>query len=85
MMAVIALVCGGLLGLTYVGLLRLDVRLYLSQRIVAGIAVHVGRLTGVVLVFAIVAHVGAVDLLATVLGFTVVRFLSMRAEVRRCR
>jgi hypothetical protein len=73
---------GLLLGLGNVALLRANVRLYLSGRGSRAIALHVGRLAGVVVGLGIAVRVGAAALIAATLALSMAGFVAARREVR---
>jgi F1F0 ATPase subunit 2 len=70
---------GALLGAGYFAALRLNVDRYISSRSLApALALHLGRLLLVGIVFALIAQIGAVPLLGALAGFLLARSLAIR-------
>jgi F1F0 ATPase subunit 2 len=75
------LLLGSLLGLTYLGALSWNVRLYCrrSSHPVA-LSIHAVRFLGTAAVFVAIARTGAASLLSTLAGFQFVRIFVLRAK-----
>lgn len=69
---------GTLLGALHFAMLRYNVGAYLGGAGLRAVGLHLGRIVLVGAAFALVARAGALPLLATLAGFVLARFPTMR-------
>ncbi len=82
--SVVLYLCAGVvIGAAFFTALAVNARLYTDQRPIAAVALHASRMAFVVAAFAAIATRGAIPLLSTLAGFTLVRVVVLRRATRR--
>lgn len=76
--ALVYLALGLAIGAAFFAALALNTRLYLESRPVLGVFLHLARLGGAIVAFALIASRGPAPLLAALVGFVTVRLLAVR-------